>query len=152
MSNFDEEHRMMPFGKKSTGSTKLTALLVLTGVLAGAGCDPSAGKTADTEAAAGAAPAAGQRVTLTTDLEKASYSMGNTKRWKTQGLREAYEFRNRHQRDLRCRHGICDVCCVSSQRPDADHANRDKSRNACGLSQALCFPTFRVAHVCCCPP
>jgi len=58
MSNCDEEHCMMPFGKKSTGSTKLTALLALTGVLAGAGCDPSAGQTADIEAAAGAAPAA----------------------------------------------------------------------------------------------
>ena len=71
---------MMPFGKKSTGSTKLTVPLTVIVVLAAAGCDPTAGQTADIDAAgnppAAAEAAPDQRVILTTDLDKASYSMG----------------------------------------------------------------------------
>jgi len=70
---------MMPFGKKSTGSTKLAALLTVIVALTTTGCDPSAGQTADIAAdnpAAAAAVASDQRVSLTTDLDKASYSMG----------------------------------------------------------------------------
>ena len=71
---------MMPFAKKSTGSIKIKALLGAIVLLAGAGCDMSAGQTADideaTDPASAAANASAQAATLTTDLDKASYAMG----------------------------------------------------------------------------
>ncbi len=71
---------MAPFGKISTGSTKIKVLLGVIVILAGAGCDPSAGQTADIDEAASNPPAsvAGdvQAATFTTDLDKASYAMG----------------------------------------------------------------------------
>ncbi len=71
---------MMSFGIKSTGSAKIKALLGVIVVLTGAGCDPSAGQTADideaTDPASAAATASAQTATLTTELDKASYAMG----------------------------------------------------------------------------